>query len=319
MAHKRALNCTNCGKAGHEFKQCHGPITSWGIILVDCGIMDRPHYDSDKLLYLDINNTDNIEIMNMQEQSIASLAFSQIKFLMISRKHSLGYIEFIRGRYRPLMIDQTIYLFRQMKQEEIDKIKTSLEMENGFDYLWNDMWGTHPTYHLTKEKYESQKKYEELKLAYVNGPDVSLEFIVNNIKPDYDTDEWGFPKGRRNRDETDEECAIREFKEESGYTDNDFKIVHEIKPINETFIGTNGVKYCHMYYVAEFTGNTAPRNNITEQQCGEVGAIDFFDFNTAINKIRDYHTERRSIVKNLFIYYVKKIISTHRIKMQSSV
>ena len=35
--------------------------------------------------------------------------------------------------------------------------------------------------------------------------------------------EWGFPKGRRNYQETDFECALREFSEETGYSIKNIK------------------------------------------------------------------------------------------------
>ena len=47
---------------------------------------------------------------------------NSIKFLMIRRKNTLGYIEFIRGRYNIDNIDGIIFLFRQMTPLEIKKI-----------------------------------------------------------------------------------------------------------------------------------------------------------------------------------------------------
>lgn len=302
--------CTNCGKHNHDFKQCKHPITSWGIILVRLNNFDHPVHNKniDIEQYSYEHKTGNIEVSDINEKCKAGIASTSIQFLMISRKNSLGYVEFIRGRYKPHMIDQTIYLFRQMKQCEINKIRDSLEMENGFQYIWEDLWGTFDTSYMTKEKIESKNKYDEMKFTGINGPEINLYFIVNNVKPDYDTEEWGFPKGRRNKDETEYECAIREFKEETGFTEEDFKIIQEINPINETFIGTNGIKYCHMYYVAEQVGFKMPQNNTTEQQKNEIGHIDFFDFNTSIEYVRDYHLERKNIIRNLYVYYVNTLL-----------
>ena len=57
--------CNNCGKQGHIFPHCKSPITSLGIIAVR-----------------NINNTN--------------------EYLMIRRKDSLGYVDFMRGRYNIL-------------------------------------------------------------------------------------------------------------------------------------------------------------------------------------------------------------------------
>jgi len=306
--------CTNCGKKNHEYKQCDKPITSWGIILINLNNFNRPLHD--EISDYDIMNMDNQNSISMQsidERMLASLCFTDIQFLMISRKHSLGYIEFVRGRYKPHMIDQTVYLFKQMKQSEIQRITLSQEMEDGFDYLWKDLWGERANCsHLAKERIESKNNYDALRYTGSGGPEINLDFIVKNVKPEYDTDEWGFPKGRRNRTETELECAVREFKEETGYSCEDFKVIENISPIREEFIGTNGIKYRHVYYVAELISQKKPENNTTSYQKNEVGDINFFNFQQSIDIIRDYHVERKNIVKNVFMYYIKKIIADYR-------
>ncbi len=55
--------CNNCGKHGHVFHQCKNPITSIGIIVF------------------------NIDVSN------------NIEYLLIRRKDSLGYVDFMRGKY----------------------------------------------------------------------------------------------------------------------------------------------------------------------------------------------------------------------------
>ena len=54
--------CNNCGKSGHLFHQCKLPITSIGIILFRI-------------------NQNNIEL------------------LLVCRKNSLGFVDFMRGKY----------------------------------------------------------------------------------------------------------------------------------------------------------------------------------------------------------------------------
>ena len=308
---KKNYLCTNCGKNTHDYKHCNEPVTSWGVILVKYRDMKKPIHNS-----IDINTYANHKracIETLNDRIVISNANQNIMFLMVSRKYSVGYVEFIRGRYRPEKIDQVVYLFKQMKPSELDLIKYSLMIEEGFTYLWKSFWGNkHILTYLSKDKQRSQENYNILQYNGVDGPEIDLKTLVNMITVDYDIDEWGFPKGRKNKYESDRDCAIREFKEETGYTANDFKIIDEIKPLIEIFIGTNGITYRHIYYVAELISNKSPVNNITESQKDEIGNIQFMNFQTALINIRDYHIPKKNLLKNLYIYYMDILLISNR-------
>ena len=310
--------CTNCGSVKHMYKQCSEPITSWGIILVAYDYKNNNKPEHSKYIVLNDQYTKEthtrVSIETEDDRMVVSSAYHNIKFLMISRKHSVGYVEFIRGRYRSEKIDQIIYLFRQMMQSEIYKIKYSLTIEGGFDYLWQDFWGVNFESMYIKDKIKSKACYDMLKMSGVEGPEIDLKYIATTVKADYDNEEWGFPKGRKNRAETEEECAVREFKEESGYSDDDFRVIKNIAPMTEEFIGTNGIRYRHVYYIAELISNKQPINNITESQKNEIGNIQFMDFITAREIIRDYHIPRKSIIETLFLYYLDHLVVANRLQ-----
>ncbi|VBB17942.1 NUDIX hydrolase [Yasminevirus sp. GU-2018] len=308
--------CTNCGGDDHSYKQCLAPVTSWGVILVTYGDLKRPVHDKKIDLYnSDMTETESrVLIESRVDRVLVGHAYHKIRFLMVSRKNSVGYVEFIRGRYRPEKIDQVIFLFEQMMQSEIDKIKESLNSDKGFEFLWRDFWGSKadsPFY--ANDKKTSSANYELLKKEGVDGPELDLKYIVTNVKAEYDIEEWGFPKGRKNRYETEAQCALREFKEESGYTDEDIRVIHEIEPLVEEFNGTNGVRYRHVYYVAELISNKPPRKDVTESQKDEIGNIQFMDFSSALMYIRDYHVPRKMVLQKLFTYYIDKLVLSNRL------
>ena len=60
---------------------------------------------------------------------------NNIKFLLIRRKHTLNYIEFLRGRYEIDDINSLVHLLELMTPDELDFIKS-----NDFDTLWLDLW-----------------------------------------------------------------------------------------------------------------------------------------------------------------------------------
>ena len=127
------MYCSNCGKNGHIFKFCSEPITSYGVILI------KFKSDNYKKLVtkLDIKNNEfGVSLENENDINIFYLIKNHIQFLLIRRKYTLGYLEFIRGRYNLENIDAIIHLFRQMTKDEIDKIKN-----NDFDHLWKKVYG----------------------------------------------------------------------------------------------------------------------------------------------------------------------------------
>ena len=292
--------CSNCGFNGHDYKHCKEPITSWGILLVKLSdksfsLTSRTPKKNDS-----ISNMSGVRIDNLEGLKNICDRMKSINFLLVRRKHSLGYVEFVRGRYMKDNIEGIIYLFRQMVPSEIKKIASM-----NFDDIWNDFWASDAKkqYFNKKEYSESKEKFESLK----NGDDVelTLDFYIQNVKPDYTEPEWGFPKGRRTRGESDMECATREFCEETGFVHSDIKIISYIKPIVENIIGTNGVSYRHIYYLAEATSDVIPESALSNNN--EIGDIGYYTYEDTMRILREYHIEKKK-------YYKKYIYVLFRIK-----
>lgn len=314
---KRAFKniyCTNCGKPGHEYKYCKDAIISIGIILF------KFDYSKIKEIFsgLTTMSDDKVDIINngikIESQSDISL-FSKlrenIKFLTIRRKHTLGYIEFIRGRYKPDNVDGIVFLFQQMTKEEINKIGLMNIAE-----LWDDFW-VDPQKKLLYDKEFQKTKQKFDKLKNNDETELTLDFYVKHVVPTWDQAEWGFPKGRRNKMESNRECAMREFEEESGFTKNDYILLDGIKPLVEEFIGTNGIRYKHIYYVAYANNDKIPSvnsNNI--HQTTEIGDIGYYTYSEVIDMIRPYHIERKKIIMKLYMYLLEKIINEFKYNLE---
>jgi len=185
-----------------------------------------------------------------------------------------------------------------MNETEIENIKTK-----DFNDLWIELWNNDKNRlnHLKREYFNSKNKFEQLKNNI--NTEISLDFFTNNVKPLYNINEWGFPKGRKDRYEDSLHCAQREFNEETNINLSDIKIINEIEPIEEELIGTNGIKYKHIYYVAEVINSNLP--DITNNN--EIGAIGYFNYNDCISLIREYHYEKKNIIFALYLYYIDKL------------
>lgn len=266
----RNIYCGNCGKPGHTYRRCKFPITSCGVIL----------YKNNKF-FEEVKNEQG-DIINNHERYY---------FLLIKRKDTLGYVEFLRGKYEETNEEYLIKIFQTMTKNEIERVKT-LE----FAQLWNELW-SHRNYKQYQTEFENSKlKFLNLK----NGVYLRLDTIIEKADTQYTDKEWGFPKGRRNIKETDYNCAMREFEEETGFKGEEYTILKNIKPVEEIFYGSNDIRYKHIYYIAECLSERKikidPENKF---QATEIGGIEWFRLDEAIDRIRPYNREKKDVLRKV--------------------
>jgi len=245
--------CNNCGKLGHLFHQCKNPITSIGIIVFN-------------------NDSSNIE------------------YLMIRRKDSLGYVDFMRGKYPLFNKRYLLNILNEMTNEEHNNLLT-----NDFDILWKELWGEYIGVQYRGEEKTSCEKFNSLKLGITLSNDkYNLKSLIDMCSNNWDEPEWGFAKGRRNYQERDLTCALREFEEETGCNKNLLKLIQNIVPIEELFTGSNYKSYKHKYYIAYMHKNG---NNFVNFQKSEVSKVNWFSYKDCLKIIRPYNLERIDILK----------------------
>ena len=131
---------------------------------------------------------------------------------------------------------------------------------------------------------------------------VSLSNFVASSQTHYPTSEWEFPKGRRNQGETNKECAVREFQEETGYVPDDYSLLLNVKPFEEEYMGENHVRYKHVYYVGYLKNHQKDYSVDLQdkQQVSEIKDIQWFTKSEALSVLRDYHHTRFRVVHQTF-------------------
>ena len=256
--------CNNCGKQGHLFHQCKLPITSYGIILFR-------------------SNNDGLQ------------------FLMIRRKDSFGFIDFIRGKYSPYNIYQIQNIVDEMSLSEKERILTE-----PFEKLWIEMWGETCNIQYKNEESVSSKKMDIIRNGViVDDTTITLENIVHQSTTHWIEPEWEFPKGRRNNKEKDLDCALREFEEETGISRNKISVVENILPFEEIFIGTNHKSYKHKYFLAYMNDLNEDLDNF---QVTEVSKIEWKTYNICLESIRPYNLEKKKLITN-----INKVLEEYRL------
>ena len=250
------MYCNNCGSKGHVFKTCKEPITSCGILLL------REIYEPMKLP----NNPGLVSV------------------LMVRRKDSMAYMEFIRGKYDLTNPDFIKRLISNMTIQEQQIICTE-----DFDTLWTKLWGQgrdtkSNEYQISKSQYEQ----------------IDRKAIVESVPSTFTEPEWGFPKGRRMKGESDVECAIREFWEETNIPNEAYEVVPSLE-FTEVFTGTNNVKYKHVYYVAKLKNSNLidTKQRLTTMQRKEISAVSWKTLRECKNITRPHYIERKKLIEEL--------------------
>lgn len=284
------MSCNNCGKRGHPAYQCKMPITSNGIIAY------RKHPET-----------------------------KAIEYLMIRRKDTLGLMDFIRGKYS---VNNKYYIMNMISQMTIQE--RAMLLEHTFDEVWEKVWdkpvappglsvNKSPSYEFGESRYKteemvSREKFNQLKSGvYMNktqpnmfvqscAPTFTLETIINECPTKWDEPEWGFPKGKRNYNENDVDCALREFYEETGIKSRNMTfVVSNLAPYEEIFMGSNYKSYKHRYFLMYVDYNTSVAEKMTDVDKFEVSKVEWKSFNECLGAIRPYNLEKKRILSNINI------------------
>jgi len=270
---KHYVSCANCGGVGHIYKNCNYPITSFGIICYRLRLDENTQY-----VYPE--------------------------YLMVQRKDSLNFVEFIRGKYSLKKRMYIMKMFLNMTEEERMEIKN-----HDFPYIWMKLWKVNNCHHFETEYKESKAKFDQIKKGYYletdNPKDVirfDLDYILSNTISTIYESEWGFPKGKRNINETDIDCAIREFIEETSMRVKYLKIQNR-KPMEEVFTGTNQVRYKHVYYIgtcSSIDDKIVFHSNIQKKvDIDEIKHVRWLRYTECMNLIRPQNVERRELFKRV--------------------
>lgn len=256
--------CSNCGKIGHTYNQCKIPITSIGIVAFT-------------------NTNEN----------------KDIRFLMIRRKDTLGFMDFMRGKYSIYNKEYIINLLKEMTIQEKDNLLTC-----DFNVLWKSIWcnETVPSQYMAEEE-TSRSKYDALLSGIMTQhQSYSLKDLIEEANSNkqylWDEPEWGFPKGRLNYFEKDIDCALREFTEETGYSKKCLRNINNVQQFEEIFIGSNYKSYKHKYYLMKFKEVAFPEKKQFDKN--EVSKIEWKTYEEALSCIRSYNLEKKKLISDIY-------------------
>ena len=133
--------CVNCGKTGHYNYQCKLPIISIGIIPFT---LDNGEY----------------------------------KYLIIKRKDSLGYVDFMRCKYSLDNISGIMGMLNEMTVLVRNNLLT-----NSFDDLWCKLWNTPIGSKYRGEENTAKDRFNQIKTGVkIDNKMCTLKSLIDNMK-----------------------------------------------------------------------------------------------------------------------------------------
>jgi 8-oxo-dGTP pyrophosphatase MutT (NUDIX family) len=273
--------CNNCGKSGHMYHQCKVPITSIGVIAF-------------------------------------RVVEGKIQYLMIRRKDTLGNIDLMRGKYSVANKYYIMNMLNQMTLDEKERLKSG-----DFNELWRSIW-EHTTAvfhspHVNSQngqqnkkshiysQYQSEETSSREKYNYLfKGVNTKYGFYTlndlieeSNQITQWTETEWGFPKGRRNHQENDFDCAMREFTEETGYSTDYLHNMQNILPYEEIFTGSNYKSYKHKYFIMCAAMEDKKNSAANNYDRSEVSKLEWKTYEECMRDIRPYNLEKKRLITNV--------------------
>ena len=207
------------------------------------------------------------------------------EILMIKKRHTYAFLEFVRGLYDPFKDHDLVYMFDSMTI-----IEKSTILKCSFQTLWNYANGE-PAKSADRNTFNrSLRKYN---LLMQRGTLPQLISKTRNA-----TLLWEIPKGRSNKKETHIVAATREFEEETGLQKDSYRILFDEGTVEYSFVDCN-VRYKYVYFIAVISKNIVPTYDYTnEHMLRELSEVTFMT-STAIQELNNQRLAKtaRIIIK----------------------
>ena len=269
-----------------------------------------PNRDSDHRTTPPISPKSDMEIdspTSKSNQVITSYGVSCIRknkytnnyeILLIKKRVTYAFLEFLRGRYDPTKPQDLKYKFNNMTICEKILIKSK-----DFNTLWMYSWGRAPSTTSERSMYQkSSTKYEMI--CKIDNGNLLIDLLnaTNNSNL-----LWECPKGRMNKREQPIETAIREFEEETGLSSNDYTLVLDEGTVEYEF-SDGGLRYRYVYYLAMMNHDDDVKYDFSNtHMITEVSEIKFMS-QQSIQSIGDekIHKVMKHVVKKMKRYFNMK-------------
>lgn len=218
-----------------------------------------------------------------------------VHYLIVQRRDTIEYVDCLRPKCPISQMEKWITLMTPDERQRI------VQYIDNFPTLWHDL--------TLKKNSERDEIYLRAKKRFEENKDKILTFINNSSSEVLDLP-WGFPKGRKNSGETPQNCAIREFEEETSLKKGPIRLfINDF--VREEFKGSDGKDYATNYFIYETfcrlpirykkSGSFIPSREMTiSNEINDMKWVTLEEAKTLLN------SRRFELLKNLEQYILEK-------------
>lgn len=166
---------------------------------------------------------------------------------MVKKRYTFYFVKFIMGHYTASDDVKLIHLFNRISNEEKIEIETM-----DFDRMWYQVWREIPQVNTDMHAWFLRcKRKFEMNFSTL----IDQQRLRSCLSQSTSSDPmWEIPKGKRNPDEAELTCALRELQEETGVPSSSCRVIPETMEMRYV---DDKATYVNKYFLA-FETNTIP-------------------------------------------------------------
>lgn len=214
---------------------------------------------------------------------------NEIRYQIQQRRDSISYQEFMKDA---LPLNEFEMHIGMMSKEERKRC-VDYYLKDDPKSLWDDLWINHKSRIYKNDMDRCCRTFK-------TNMELYIEHFIDESKG-VNENSWGFAKGRKHPNETEKECAFREFEEETTISKD---LVHDLKisPYEELYTGSDGKPYrtvlypAYIPYIPEIHVKKTPDNIRKTYISEEVSNISWCTYKECLDKLS---ISKRNILKSL--------------------
>lgn len=237
---------------------------------------------------------------------------NKINYCLIKKRSTYEYMNLIKNtKYADIdkfISKLTVYELMKLKNYSVERL--FIDFFNNNHYLNN----------RNTQQYRNFEKKINLLRSYKNKiTDETFNDIIDKYINELNLNEtlWTFPSGRKKLNESYDDCAIREFIEETDIDVRNIVYFNGNIVIKDNYIGSDNLLYEILYFVCKLDSNTKLNINSNNYfQLLEITGVKWFSFcdfyiNSLLNNVTGFNVDKKkSLIMKIHktILYIESVL-----------